>query len=283
MVNRLPCAYSARFTEICLTFYFLFLALVHTDLLNDDYVSGVSLKAKKNAGITTVTIETARGSGGALSSKVATKFNYAGFSVDKGQLKADGGRVLETSVVPCPGCKISFKADKGADLCVDYTKGNLFVTSVLDVLDTSKFNASASLAHPTCGFTVGGFTNYSLSGKSGFTAYDLGLKYSKGSLMASVSTASKLSAINIGLLYKVNNDLSIASQTSHSSSNSCNVLAVGALYKAPFGDVKAKIGSNGKVHASLIKEVAPKVMVKASGSVSTSDFSDFTTGLGIEI
>lgn len=253
------------------------------DLLNDDYVSGVSLKAKKNAGITTVTIETARSAGGALSSKIATKFNYAGFSVDKGQLKADGSRVLETSVVPCPGCKISFKADKGADLCVDYTKGNLFFTSVLDVLDTSKFNASVSLAHPTCGFSAGGFTNYSLSGKSGFTAYDLGIKYSQGPLIASVTTASKLSAINIGFLYKVNNDLSIASQTSHSSANSCNILAVGALYKAPFGNVKAKIGSNGKVHAALLKEVAPKVMVKASGSVSTSDFSDFTTGLGIEI
>jgi len=255
------------------------------DLLNDDYTSAISLKAKKNAGPVGVTIETERSSTGALSSKVGTKImnlGGTGFNVDKGQLKADGARVLETHVKPCPGVKVSFKASKGADLIVDYTKGSFFATTQLDVFDMAKCSASASFAHES-GVTFGGATNYSLAGKSGFTAYDVGVKYTHGPLLASVTTASKLSSFNVGLFYKVNNDLTVASQTVHSSAKSCDVMAIGGLYKAPFGNVKAKIGSNGIFSAALIKEVAPKVLVKASGSVSTSDFSDFKTGLGIEI
>lgn len=252
------------------------------DLLNDDYTSSISLKCKKPAGPVTVTIETERAAGGALSSKIGTKFAYAGFNVDKGQLKADGSRVLETSVKPCPGCKVSFKASKGADLCVDYTKGNFYATSVLDVLDTSKFTASASMVHPS-GFAFGGATNYALAGNTGFTAYDVGVKYSQGPLLASVTTSGKLATFNIGLLYKVNDELTLASQTSHSSSKTCDVLAIGGLYKAPFGNVKAKIGSNGMLSAALVREIAPKVTLKASGAVSTSDFSNFKTGLGIEM
>lgn len=253
------------------------------DLLGDDYTSSLSLKCKKNAGPVGVTIETERGAGGALSSKLSGKFSAYGISVDKGQLKADGGRVLETSMKPCPGVKMSFKANKGADLCIDYTKGNFYATSVLDVLDTSKFSASASFVNPAAGFAFGGAANYALAGKTGFTAYDVGLKYSQGPLLASVTSSGKLSNFNIGVLYKVNDELTVASQTSHSSAKSCDILAIGGLYKAPFGNVKAKIGSNGMLSAVVVKEVVPKVTVKASGSVSTSDFSNFKTGLGIEM
>jgi voltage-dependent anion channel protein 2 len=66
--------------------------------LTDDYTDKVSLKCKKSAGPVAVTIETEQGKGGALSSKIGTKFAYAKFNVDKGQVKADGGRVLETSL-----------------------------------------------------------------------------------------------------------------------------------------------------------------------------------------
>lgn len=229
-----------------------------------------------------VTLETERGAGGALSSKIGTKFAYAGFSVDKGQIKADGGQVLETSVKPYPGFTLGFKASKGADLCLDYTQGTFFATSVLDVMDTSKVSASASYGLSS-GFTFGGSAIYGLAGKTGFTAYDMGMKYSQGPLLASVTTSAKLSSFNLDLLYKVNDDITLASQTTHSSAKSVDVLAIGGLYKAKFGIVKAKIGSNGILSTALIKEIAPKVIVKASGSVSTSDFSNFKTGLGIEI
>lgn len=76
------------------------------DLLGDDYTGKISLKCKKSAGPISVTIETERGGGGALSSKIGGKFAYSGLSFDKVQLKADGGHVIETSLKPYPGVKV---------------------------------------------------------------------------------------------------------------------------------------------------------------------------------
>lgn len=251
-----------------------------SDLLNDDYTNKVSLKCKKAAGPVAVTIETNRGSGGALSSKVGTKFSYAGLSFDKVQLTADGGNVIETSLSPAAGVKLSFKGNKGADLGVDYSKGSLFATGVLDVKDMSKFSTSACVALGS-GLSLGGNATYALSGKTGVSAFNVGANYSTGPLFASVTTASKMSQVNVGLLYKVNSDLTVASTTTHSSSNACDVVGVGGAYSAPFGTLKAKVGSNGTISACLIKEVAPKVTLTASGSVAASDLSNFKYGLGI--
>lgn len=250
------------------------------DLLNDDYTTKVSLKCKKSAGPVAVTIETTRGSSGALSSKVAGKGTYAGLSFDKVQLTADGGSVLETSLVPMSGVKLSFKGNKGADLGVDYTSGSLFATGVLDVKDMSKFSTSACLGLSS-GFTFGGDATYAMSGKTGISAFNVGASYASGPLFTSVTSASKLSQFNVGMSYKVNSDLTIASNTTHSSEKPCEVMAVGGAYKAAFGDIKAKVGSGGTISACLIKEVAPKVTLTASGSVAASDLSNFKYGVGI--
>lgn len=50
---------------------------------------------------------------------------------------------------------------------------------------------------------------------------------------------------------------------------------------ASVGTIKAKVGSNGVTSACIIKEVAPKVNVTASGSISGADFSTFKYGVGI--
>eukprot|EP00541_Cyclophora_tenuis_P003754 CAMPEP_0116550272 /NCGR_PEP_ID=MMETSP0397-20121206/5338_1 /TAXON_ID=216820 /ORGANISM="Cyclophora tenuis, Strain ECT3854" /LENGTH=265 /DNA_ID=CAMNT_0004075091 /DNA_START=11 /DNA_END=808 /DNA_ORIENTATION=+ len=250
------------------------------DLLEEDYTTKVSLKCKKAAGPVTVTIESERASGGQLSSKIGTKFSYGALSFDKVQLKADGGQVLETSLKPAPGLKVSFKGNKGADLCVDYTRGNLVSTGVLDVKEMSKVSGSATLGLPS-GVILGGSLTYGLSGKTGVTAFDVGGSYGSGPIFASVTTASKMSQFNIAMLYKVSPVMTLASLTTHSSAKACNVLAVGGAYKASFADLKAKVGSDGIVSAVLVKDVAPKVTLTASGSVSTSDFSNFKYGVGI--
>jgi len=228
-----------------------------------------------------VTIETERGDDGSLAPKVGTKFSYAKFNVDKGQLKADGGRVLETSLKVTPDVKLSFKASKGADLCVDYAKGNFYATGVLDVIDVSKFSSSACYGLPS-GLKFGGDATYALKGSTGLTGFNVGASYTVGPVFASLTASSK-SQVNIGLLYKVNNELSLASQTSHASDKVCDVVAVGGAYKAPIGTVKAKVGSNGVIAASLVREIAPKVMLTASGSVSTSDLSSFKPGILLSI
>lgn len=255
----------------------------HKDILNDDYTSKISLKCKSIAGPVAVTIETERGSTGALSSKIGTKFSYAKFNVDKGQLTADGGSALETSIKLTPDIKLSFKTTKGADLGVDYTLGSFYATGVLDVQNMSKVSTSACYALPS-GLKVGGDATYALSGKTtGLAGFNIGASYSKGPIFASVVN-SKFSTYNVSMGYNVSPDITIASLTTHSAEKHCNIVGVGAAYKNPsIGTLKAKIGSDGILHACLIQDIAPKVTLTASGSMSATDPSTFKPGFGISI
>lgn len=250
--------------------------------MSDDYTTKISLKCKKNAGDVAVTIETDRGASGSLASKIGTKFDYGKLQVSKAQVTADGGHVLETSLAPMDGVTLSFKGNKGADLGVDYTKGHFYGTATLDVKDMSKLGASACYGLDN-GMKVGGDAVYDLANKTGISAFNLGASYDKGPVFASVTTASKISQFNLGVVYKVNSDISLASQTTHSSEKPFDLVAVGGLYKAPFADVKAKLGSGGVVSAAVMKEVAPKVTLTASGSVVASDMSNFQYGVGISM
>ena len=201
--------------------------------------------------------------------------------VDKGQLKPDGGKVLEMSLKLTPEVKVSFKGSKGADLGVDYVKGNFYGTAVLDVLEMSKLSTSACLGLPS-GIKVGGSTSYALSGSSGFGGFNVGASYATGPIFASV-TATNKKAVSLGLLYKVNGDLSLGSMTTHSTDKACTVLGLGGAYKAPVGTIKAKFASDGIVSASLVREIAPKVVLTATGSVSPSDLSTFKPGIQISM
>lgn len=259
---------------------FMLIFYFSADLLTDDYSTKISLKCKKDAGAVAVTIETERSSGGALSSKIGTKFNYGMVDFDKLQHTSDGGYVLETSFAATEGVKLSFKGNKGADLGIDYTKGNFYGTGVLDLKEMSKFSASACIGLDS-GLKLGADTTYALSGKTGISDFNVGASYSSGPAFASLTTSAKLAQFNVGLLYKVNDDISLASQTTHSSSKAFDLVAVGGLYKSPIANFKAKVGSDGVISAAVIKEVAPKVTVTASGSVTASDFSTFQYGIGI--
>jgi len=256
------------------------IAKTPTDILNEDYTSKISLKCKKSAGPVKVTLETKRGPQGVLSSKVGTKFAYAGLSFDKVQLLADGGQVFESSLTPYSGVKLSFKGNKGADLGCDYKSGNFFATGKLDVKDMSQFSTSGCYGMSS-GISVGGNATYNMSGKSGISAFNIGTSYSSGPFFASVTSSNKVSQFNLSTMYKVNANLTLASSTTHSSTKSFDLVSVGGLYKAPFGDVKAKVGSDGLVSACIIKKVASDVTVTASGSVAASDPSAFKYGLGI--
>lgn len=248
--------------------------------MNDDYTTKQTLKCKKDAGPVSVTIETERGEGGALSSKIGTKFAYAKFNVDKAQATADGGHVLETSLKIAPNMQLSFKAGKGADLGIDYTQGNFYATGVLDVVDLSKFSTSACISLPS-GVKAGGDATYGLSGKTGLTGLNVGASYGHGPVFASATSSSKFSAVSLSIMYKVNPAITVASVTTHSSDKACDISGIGGSYKADFGTIKAKYNAAGVVSASLIKDIAPKVTLTASGSASVSDFSTFKYGFGI--
>lgn len=252
------------------------------DLLNDDFTNKFSLKCKKDAGPIGFTLETERGGDGSLSSKVGTKFSYAKFNVDKGQVKADGGGVLETSFPISPELKVYFKASKSADLIVDFVKDNLFATGSVDVTDLTKASGSACLALPS-GIKVGGDVGYGFSGpKAGLNSVSAGFNYTNGPLLASCVATNKFSQVEVGLLYKVNPQLTLGSVTVHSSAKSCNVMGIGGSYKAcGVGTIKAKWGMDQVLHACVSKEVAPKVIVVASASVTPTDFSTLKPGMSI--
>lgn len=117
-----------------------------TDLLNEDYASKVSLKCKKAAGPVQVTLDaTQDAKTGAISSKIGTKFVYAGLNFDKLQFEADGAHTLETSVSPYPGFSLSFKGNKAADLGLDYSTGSLFTTTKFDLKSMSAVSSSATV------------------------------------------------------------------------------------------------------------------------------------------
>lgn len=256
------------------------IAKAPSDLLNDDFSSKISLKLKKPAGPVSVTLETERGTGGALSAKVAGKFAYAGLSFDKVQFKPDGTYVLETSMNPAPGANVAFKGSKGADLCVDYSTGKFVTNSVFDVKDMKKISTAATAALAP-GIYCGGNMTYSLGEKSGMSAYNFGASYSKGPLFTSITSENKISSFNLGIKYDVNAETSIASFSSHSSEKPLDAFTIGGQYKAGFGTIKAKVGSDGLLSACLIKEVAPKVTVTASAFAPAKDLSAFKYGVGI--
>lgn len=250
--------------------------------MNDDFTTKYVLKAKKAAGPVTFTIETEQDKSGALSSKIGTKYAYSKFSLDKGQLKGDGSKVFESSIKLSPDVKISFKGGKGADLCVDYTKGSLYATGVVDIMEMSKISSSVCMGMAG-GFKVGADAAYSLSGSSGLTGFNVGASYGAGPVFASVTATSK-SAVNLGLLYKVNSDVSLASSTTHSSEKMCYVNGVGASVKVPdVGTIKAKYDSNHNITACLTRELVPKVSLTASATVPVSDVSAFKPGFTLTI
>ncbi len=238
------------------------------------------MKCKKSAGPVAVTIDTTRGKDGSLSSKIGGKFNYAGISFDKVQHESDGSPTLETSFVPAPGLKVSFKGSKGADLGCDYKTGALCGTAKLDVKDLAKFSSSACMS-VAGGVNVGGDFSYSLK-DSALSGYNVGANYTSGPFFAAITTSGKFGTANLDLMYKVNSDITIASSTTHSSEKTCSVNAVGGLYTASFGDLKAKMGSDKVVSASLVKTVS-KTKFTLSGSMVGTDTSTFKYGLGIQI
>jgi len=250
------------------------------DLLGDDYTNKVTLKSKKPAGPIAVTIETERNASGGLVSKVGGKFAYAGLSFDKVQHTPVGSLVLESSISPYPGLKLSFKGHKGADLGIDYKNGGFASTTKFDVKEFSKLSTSGCLSMSS-GLTAGGAITYSIKDKK-VNAADVGASYSTGPLFAAVTTRDMVSTYHLSCLYKVNDDISIATSSSHSYSKKIDDVVIGGSFKAGnYGNIKAKAGMDRVVSACVTKEVSPGVSVTASGSIKGMDKSTFTYGLGI--
>ncbi|GMI60699.1 hypothetical protein ScalyP_jg3806 [Parmales sp. scaly parma] len=255
------------------------------DLINEDYTSKVTCKIKTKAAGVAITNETTRVDGGALSSKISAKFaGPSGFAVDKFQLLENGGHKVETSLVGVvDGLKFTFKGnlDKDAgDLGVEYNKGKTFFTGDMDVIKLTKMNASVCTSMGA--ISLGGKAGYSF-GKNTLTSYDVGASYSAGKLFAALQSGDKLGNANMSLHYAVNSDLKVASMSSHSAAEPLGNVWLGCSYAAPVGQIKAKVCSDGLVHACLIKKVASGVSITPSLQLAANNIGSLKWGLGCQL
>ena len=148
-------------------------------------------------------------------------------------------------------------------------------------MNLSKVSSTACYTLPSSGIKLGAGATYTLSGSTGFSGFNVGTAYAKGPLFPSLTASSK-SVATLGLLYKVNDDLSLASITSHSADKVCDVSGVGAAYKmGQLGTFKAKLAGGGVVSACLTREIAPKVLLTASGTITGTDVNTFKPGIQI--
>ncbi|GMH50156.1 hypothetical protein TrLO_g9420 [Triparma laevis f. longispina] len=255
------------------------------DALGDDYTSKVSSKMKTKAGPVGVTCETTRVSKDKVSLLSKLSFKWAGpsgFSVDKLQLKDNGSHVLETSLVGAagnPNLKFTFKGDDSqkGDLGVEYSKGMLGLTAEMDIIELKKVSASALVTKGDLAF--GGNGTFKMAGSS-IDKFSLGASYSAGPIFAALTT-DKFAGANLGLMYKVNGDLSIATSSSHSADKPLDAVTIGCVYNAPVGVVKAKCTSGGVASAVLVKDVAKKVTITPSLQVANGDIKNASFGFGV--
>jgi len=261
------------------------------DLLADDFGTKMTVKAKVPAGPAVLTLETERKSS-SLSSKVSVKLASStilpkGFSLDKFQMKPDGGNALETSLTgAAPGLKLTFKGNDGGagDLGVEYKKGTLAASAVLDVVDLSKVSTSACFGVGASS-NIGGCASYSMSGKEcALSSYSLGGSYSSGALSVSAATGAKISDVNLYTLYKVKPALTVATSTSHSADKPFGKFEVGCSYGgfAKVGVAKAKVNCDGLVSGAIVKKV-DNYTVTAGATVSSADLSTFKWGVGVSL
>lgn len=256
-----------------------------TDALKDDYTPKIFTKIKTKAGSVGVTAETERktkNESTSLLSKLAFKWaGPSGFSLDKLTLKPDGSHSLETSLTGiAPGLKFTFAGDdkEQGDLGFEYKTSSVAVTGECDIILGSSASASACLTKGD--INVGASGKFDIK-KSSLSAYSLGGSYAVGPLFASVTT-KKLSSANLGFLYKVNSDLSIATSSSHSASSPLSSLTLGMIYAAPVALIKAKVTSDGIIEAAAVKDIAKKVTINPAIKVAAKNPTEtFSYGLGV--
>jgi hypothetical protein len=255
------------------------------DVIGDDYTTKVTTKMKTKAGPCTVTSETERVSkdGVSLLSKLSLKYaGPNGFSLDKFQMKPKGEAVVETSLTDKDrGLKYTFKGDisKKGDLGVEYTKGMLGLTATMDLFEQKKFSTTALVSQNA--FAVGGSANLKTSGGVTLDTFSVGASYSTGPFFAALTT-TKLSSATLAVKYEVSDTLKVVTSSEHSASSPLGGVTVGCVYDAKSnGVIKAKCTSGGEVSAVLVKEIAKKVNISPSVTVSNGDVANAKYGIGV--
>jgi len=243
------------------------------DLLTDDYTSNLSLKSKQQRGPLLLTLDTSRSTNGCLTTKLSSKFTYKNLTIDKLQLNQEANGALESRLTVCKNTVLGFIGDsRAASLNLEYRNSNVLLNSILDVQDFKKmsttgkvtFNGKINLASEVSMDLV----------SSRINSVNMGLSYTTNGLTTSLTTLNGLHKplMKLGVLYMINPNMSLASSIIHSCHDKTrNNVTIGTSYMVPFGQVKAKVDTQGSVKMVLVKTVGDGVRVTLGGGFNVGE------------
>lgn len=251
------------------------------DVFNDDFDTKTTLKVKSSGPWgTTLTSNTTFNKDKTSSTKLSLKYPHAsGFTLEKLELKHDGHLVTETSLTgTAPGLKLEFKGDdeksKG-DLIATYVVPKVTLTSELDILNLSKFSASATGGQGPV--TAGVSANVNLT-KQSLDAVNLAVGYTAPQFYGVFRACNTFKDFSGSAKYQVNDKLTVAAKFSHGDKGVAGAAA--AIYACcPNNIVKVKAGTCGGISASLKRSYEKKFSVVTAISTNTSSVSDFKWGV----
>lgn len=244
-----------------------------TDLLTDDYTSNLTLKSKQQRGPLLLTLDTSRSTNGCLATKLSSKFTYKNLTIDKLQLNQEANGALESHLTVCRNTVLGFIGDsQAASLNLEYKSSSVLLNSVLDVQDFKKMSTTGKITFKNK-INLASEVNMDLL-SSRINSVNFGVSYNTNGLKTSLSTMNGLHKplLNLGLLYTVNPNMSLSSSVIHSCYDKTrNNITVGTLYKAPFGQVKAKVDTQGSVKMALVKNVGDGVKITVGGGLNVGE------------
>jgi len=259
-----------------------------TDLLTDDYISNLILKSKQHRGPLLLTLDTSRSTNGCLATKLSSKFTYRNLTIDKLQLNQEANGALESRLMVCKNTVLGFIGDsRAASLNLEYKSSNVLLNSVLDVQDFKKMSTTGKV---TLNDKINLASDLSMDlVSSRIDSVNIGLSYTTNGMKTSLSTLNGLHKplLNLSVLYTVNPNMSLASSVIHSCHDRTrNNITIGTSYKAPFGQVKAKVDTQGSVKMALVKTVGDGVKVTVGGGLNVGEQKSrkgLEWGLGITL
>jgi len=189
------------------------------------------------------------------------------------QLNQEANGSLESHLTVCKNTVLGFIGDnRAASLNLEYKNSKILLNSVLDVQDFKKISTTGKV---TFNDKINLASEFSMDlVTSRINSINMGISYSTNGLTTSVTTLNGLHKplFKVGMLYSVNQNISLASSVIHSCyDKSHNNIVVGTTYKAPYGQLKAKVDTHGSVKMALVKTVGDGVKVTLGGGLNVGD------------
>jgi hypothetical protein len=264
-----------------------------TDIFNDDYTGKSILKVKsKTPGGVALTVENELVQKGSTSvlGKIGVKYSHqsTGLTLDKLQLKPDGGLALEVSAdnFLTPGLEAFYKGDlaKGS-LGLNFKESTFNTKLEADLPDFETLKASGVVGFNDV--SIGLMAQYAFAGKStGLLDYNIAAGYSQKDWFASIGTDASMSVYKASAFWKPCPPAKLALQLSYKPEASSNPISVafGTTYACnPKTKLRAKVDSDGNAAAAFAQTCGKNLIVVGSANANVSDFSTVKYGVTLTV